>query len=161
MRLNDLYPFPEERKTRKRVGRGSGSGLGCTSGKGNKGQNARAGGGVRPGFEGGQMPIQRRLPKRGFKNYPFKVTFDVVNLDRLQAAFEGKTDISLEDIYDRGLCSYGSPVKILGVGDVKSAFKVEAHKFSRSAVEKIRAAGGDVTELCQDFCACGACEGKE
>lgn len=69
MRLNDLYPFVEERKTRRRVGRGSGSGLGGTSGKGHKGQNARAGGGVRPGFEGGQMPLQRRLPKRGFKNF--------------------------------------------------------------------------------------------
>ena len=72
MQLHSLYPFPEERKTRKRVGRGSGSGLGCTAGKGNKGQNARAGGGVPAGFEGGQMPLQRRLPKRGFKNAPFR-----------------------------------------------------------------------------------------
>ena len=87
MRLNDLYPFPEERKGRKRVGRGAGSGLGGTSGKGHKGQNARSGGGVRPGFEGGQMPLQRRLPKRGFKNYLFKVTYEVINLDRLLAAF--------------------------------------------------------------------------
>ena len=84
MQLHNLFPFPEERKTRRRVGRGSGSGLGCTAGKGNKGQNARAGGGVRPGFEGGQMPLQRRLPKHGFKNFPFKVTYDVINLDRLQ-----------------------------------------------------------------------------
>ena len=94
MRLNDLYPFPEERKSRKRVGRGAGSGLGGTSGKGHKGQNARAGGGVRPGFEGGQMPLQRRLPKRGFKNYLFKVTFEVVNLDRLQAAFGDQKEIT-------------------------------------------------------------------
>ena len=71
MHLHTLYPFPEERKTRRRVGRGSASGLGCTAGKGHKGQNARAGGGVRPGFEGGQMPLARRLPKHGFKNYPF------------------------------------------------------------------------------------------
>ena len=80
MNLNELYPFAEDRKSRKRVGRGSGSGLGCTSGKGNKGQNARAGGGVRPGFEGGQMPLQRRLPKRGFKNYLFKVEYEVINI---------------------------------------------------------------------------------
>lgn len=146
MRLHDLYPFPEERKTRKRVGRGSGSGLGCTSGKGNKGQNARAGGGVRPGFEGGQMPLQRRLPKRGFKNM-FAVKYEVINLARLLAAFEGKTEISLDDIYDRGLCSLGSAVKILGEGEVTTAIKVEAHKFSASAVEKIRNAGGEAKAL--------------
>ena len=144
MRLNDLYPFVEERKTRRRVGRGSGSGLGGTSGKGHKGQNARAGGGVRPGFEGGQMPLQRRLPKRGFKNFLIKVSFEVINLDRLQAAFEGKNDISLDDIYERGLCRFGAPVKILGEGEVTSALKVEAHRFSRSAAEKIRSAGGEV-----------------
>lgn len=159
MRLNDLYPFAEERKTRRRVGRGSGSGLGGTSGKGHKGQNARAGGGVRPGFEGGQMPLQRRLPKRGFKNYLFKITFEVINLDRLQAAFEGKSEISLDDIYEHGLCRFGAPVKILGGGEVTSALKVEAHRFSRSAAEKIRAAGGEVKELCADVqCDCAACE---
>lgn len=147
MNLNELYPFQEDRKTRKRVGRGSGSGLGCTSGKGNKGQNARAGGGVRPGFEGGQMPLQRRLPKRGFKNYPFKVEYAVINLDRLVASFAGKTEISLEDIYDRGLCVFGAPVKILGEGELSIAIKVEAHKFSQSAVDKIRAAGGEAREL--------------
>lgn len=147
MNLNELYPFAEERKTRKRVGRGSGSGLGCTSGKGNKGQNARAGGGVRPGFEGGQMPLQRRLPKRGFKNYPFKVEYAVINLDRLVASFEGKTEISLEDIYNRGLCAFGAPVKILGTGDISVALKVEAHKFSQSALDKIAAAGGAATVL--------------
>ena len=159
MRLNDLYPFVEERKTRRRVGRGSGSGLGGTSGKGHKGQNARAGGGVRPGFEGGQMPLQRRLPKRGFKNFLFKVSFEVINLDRLQAAFEGKNDISLDDIYERGLCRFGAPVKVLGEGEVTSALKVEAHRFSRSAAEKIRSAGGEVKELCADVsCDCAVCE---
>lgn len=147
MNLHEIYPFPEERKGRKRVGRGSGSGLGCTAGKGNKGQNARAGGGVRPGFEGGQMPLQRRLPKRGFKNYLFKVTYSVINLARLQEAFEGKTEISLEDIYARGLAAYGAPVKVLGEGEVSAALKVEAHKFSRSAVEKLQAAGGEAREL--------------
>lgn len=147
MNLHDLFPFPEERKNRKRIGRGSGSGWGCTAGKGNKGQNARAGGGVRPGFEGGQMPLQRRLPKHGFSNYPFKLTYAVINLDRLQAAFEGQTDISLDAIYESGLCKYGEPVKILGEGTVTGALKVEAHKFSQSALEKIQKAGGEVIEL--------------
>ncbi len=147
MQLHDLYPFPEERKTRRRVGRGSGSGLGCTSGKGHKGQNSRAGGGVRPGFEGGQMPLQRRLPKHGFKNYPFKVTYEVINLDRLLEAFEGKDSISLEDMYSRGVASYGKPIKVLSRGDVARAVKVEAHKFSAKAAEKIRSAGGEATEL--------------
>ena len=99
MQLHNLFPFPEERKTRRRVGRGAGSGLGCTAGKGHKGQNARAGGGVRPGFEGGQMPLQRRLPKHGFKNYLFKVTYAVINLDSLIAAFGEQTSITLDDIY--------------------------------------------------------------
>lgn len=147
MQLHELYPFAEERKTRKRVGRGAGSGLGCTSGKGNKGQNARAGGGVPAGFEGGQMPLQRRLPKRGFKNYPFKVTYEVINLTRLQESFEGKTTISLEDIYSRQLAKFGAPVKILGDGDLTVALTVEAHKFSASAIEKIRKAGGEAKAL--------------
>ena len=115
MQLHNLFPFPEERKTRRRVGRGGGSGLGGTSGKGHKGQNARAGGGVRPGFEGGQMPLQRRLPKHGFKNAPFKVTYDVINLDVLTQAFEGKGSITLDDIYARGLARLGAPVKILEI----------------------------------------------
>lgn len=147
MQLHELYPFPEERKTRKRVGRGSGSGLGCTAGKGNKGQNARAGGGVRPGFEGGQMPLQRRLPKFGFKNTIFKVSYAVINLDRLQEAFEGKSAISLDDIYDRGLAKRGVPVKVLSRGNVKGVLTVEAHRFSAGAAEKIRQAGGTVNAL--------------
>lgn len=147
MQLHNLFPFPEERKTRRRVGRGSGSGLGCTAGKGHKGQNARVGGGVAPGFEGGQMPLQRRLPKHGFKNAPFKVTYNVINLDRLLEAFEGKKDITLDDIYARGLARMGSPVKILSRGEVTGAFKVEAHKFSQGAADKIRNAGGEVSEL--------------
>lgn len=147
MQLHNLFPFPEERKTRRRVGRGSGSGLGCTAGKGHKGQNARAGGGVAPGFEGGQMPLQRRLPKHGFKNALFKVTYSVVNLENLLSAFEGKTTITLDDIYARGLARMGSPVKVLSRGEVKTALSVEAHKFSQAAAQKIRQAGGTVTEL--------------
>ena len=147
MQLHSLYPFPEERKTRKRVGRGSGSGLGCTAGKGNKGQNARAGGGVPAGFEGGQMPLQRRLPKRGFKNVPFRNRYSVVNLADLVSHFEGQSSISLEDIYARGLAANGSPVKVLGDGDLKAPLTVEAHKFSASAREKLQNAGGEAKAL--------------
>ena len=147
MQLHDLYPFPEERKQRRRVGRGQGSGLGGTSGKGHKGQNARSGGGVRPGFEGGQMPLQRRLPKHGFKNALFKITYDVINLDSLQEAFPGKTKISLDDIYARRLAHHSQLVKILSRGDVTIPLEVEAHRFSRAAVQKIVASGGKATEL--------------
>ncbi len=152
MQLHDLYPFPEERKQRRRVGRGQGSGLGGTSGRGHKGQNARSGGGVRPGFEGGQMPLQRRLPKHGFKNAPFRVRYDVVNLDALTTAFAGKTDISLEDIYARGLARAGALVKVLSRGDMAAPRNIEAHRFSRAAAEKIRAAGGKVSELLAEVC---------
>ncbi|QJT07668.1 50S ribosomal protein L15 [Oceanidesulfovibrio marinus] len=146
MKLNDLYPFPEERKNRKRVGRGSASGWGCTSGKGNKGQNSRAGGGVRPGFEGGQMPLNRRLPKRGFKN-PFRTEYAPVNLDDLIQAFEGQSAITVEDIYAKGLCKKDMPVKVLGRGEVSAAVTVEAHRFSASAAEKIAKAGGSAKSL--------------
>lgn len=146
MRLHELYPFFEERKTRRRVGRGSGSGLGKTAGKGNKGQNARAGGGVRPGFEGGQMPLQRRLPKHGFKN-PFRIVYDVVNVGRLAEVFPEKTQITLDDIYGRGLARTGWPVKVLGEGELTRAMTVEAHRFSASAAEKIQKAGGEAKAL--------------
>jgi large subunit ribosomal protein L15 len=142
MELHGLSPFPGERKPRKRVGRGSGSGWGCTSGKGNKGQNARSGGGVRPGFEGGQMPLQRRLPKRGFKNYLFRNRYSEVNLAALTAHFGGVREIRLEDIYARGLAANGSPVKVLGVGDLSGPLDIEAHAFSATALKKIAAAGG-------------------
>ncbi len=147
MKLHELYPFPEERKNRKRVGRGQGSGWGCTSGKGNKGQNSRSGGGVKPGFEGGQMPLARRLPKRGFKNYKFKVTYAPINLDRLAEAFAGQTDVTLDDIYARGLARKGALVKILGRGEVSAAMNVEAHRFSAEAADKIAKAGGQVKSL--------------
>lgn len=147
MQLHDLFPFPEERKARRRVGRGPASGLGGTSGRGHKGQNARAGGGVRPGFEGGQMPLQRRLPKHGFKNALFKITYDVINLDSLQEAFPGKTQISLDDIYSRRLAHHSQLVKILSRGEVNGPLEVEAHRFSREAAKKITAAGGKIIEL--------------
>lgn len=147
MQLHDLYPFPGERKTRKRVGRGSGSGLGGTAGKGHKGQNARSGGGVPAGFEGGQMPLQRRLPKRGFKNALFRNRYEVINLSAIVAHFEGQNEISLEDLYARGLAKNGFPVKVLGDGDISVALSVEAHKFSASAVEKLQKAGGSAKAL--------------
>jgi large subunit ribosomal protein L15 len=146
MRLHELFPFPEERKNRKRVGRGGGSGSGTTSGKGTKGQLSRSGGKSHPWFEGGQMPIARRLPKRGFKN-PFRVEYTIVNLSKLVAHFEGKQDISIEDMYERGLAKRGAAIKILSDGELSSALTVEAHRFSKSAAEKIEAAGGTAKAL--------------
>lgn len=147
MKLHELYPFPEERVNRKRIGRGRATGQGCTAGKGNKGQNARAGVSERPWFEGGQMPLARRLPKRGFKNFQFRVVYQPINLDRLLTAFEGKDSINLDDIYARGLAQTGALVKILSQGDVSSAVTVEAHRFSAKATEKIVAAGGKAIAL--------------
>ncbi|MDK2955093.1 MAG: large subunit ribosomal protein [Desulfovibrionales bacterium] len=146
MRLHELFPFPEERKNRKRVGRGGGSGSGTTAGKGTKGQLSRSGGKSHPWFEGGQMPIARRLPKRGFKNI-FREEYATVNLGKLVGHFEGKQDISVEDIYERGLARRGAPVKILSDGELSAAITVEAHKFSKAAVEKIQAAGGTAKAL--------------
>jgi large subunit ribosomal protein L15 len=146
MLLHELYPFPEERKDRKRIGRGRATGQGCTAGKGNKGQNARAGTGTKAWFEGGQMPLARRLPKRGFKN-PFKVTYAPVNLDRLLEAFPETVEITLDAIYERGLVDRGALVKILGDGELAKALTVEAHKFSATALEKISKAGGTAKAL--------------
>lgn len=146
MQLHELYPFPEERQTRKRLGRGRGSGLGKTSGKGHKGQRSRSGGGVKAGFEGGQMPLQRRLPKRGFKNFN-RVEYAVLNLDILATAFEGQAEVNLEDIYAKGLCSRNLPVKVLGRGEIAASMTIEAHRFSVTAKEKIEKAGGSAKAL--------------
>ena len=149
MKLHELTAVPGSTKEAKRIGRGHGSGQGKTAGKGHKGQKARAGRGFRPGFEGGQMPLQRRLPKRGFKNYLFKVTYEVINLDRLLAAFPDQKEITLEDIYSRGLVK-SALVKILGEGEVTRPVSIEAFRFSQSAKDKILAAGGEVKELLAD-----------
>lgn len=146
MKLHELYPFPEESKDRKRIGRGRATGQGCTAGKGNKGQNARAGTGTKAWFEGGQMPLARRLPKRGFKN-PFKVSYSPVNLDRLVEAFPSTAEITLDAIYERGLVARGTLVKILGNGELSKALTIEAHKFSASALDKIAKAGGTAKAL--------------
>ena len=146
MNLHELYPYPEERAKVKRLGRGTASGQGGTSGKGHKGQNARSGGKVRSGFEGGQMPLYRRLPKRGFKN-PFRVTYQTLNLSTIYAVFADKAEVLIEDLYLSGLVGRDMPIKVLGDGEAAKALKITAHKFSKQAVEKITAAGGEAISI--------------
>ena len=141
MDLSNLSPAPGSRKSRKRLGRGPGSGLGKTSGRGHKGKGARSGGNTAPGFEGGQMPLQRRLPKRGFHN-PFRRAFAVVNLGRLEAAFESGAVVDAAALAAHGLVRAGLPVKVLGTGELSKALTVKAHAFSESAKTRIAAAGG-------------------
>lgn len=141
MNLNELQPAEGSKFAPKRVGRGIGSGTGKTSGKGHKGQNARSGGGVRPGFEGGQMPLYRRLPKRGFKNIFAKqyVTINVEALDKL----EDGTEVTAQVLKENGIISKTlDGVKILGRGEVTKKFNVKVAKLSSSAKEKIEKAGG-------------------
>ena len=146
MKLHDLTPAPGAKTAPKRLGRGVGSGLGKTSGKGHKGQWARSGGGVRPGFEGGQMPLFRRLPKRGFTNH-FAVNYAEVNLDKLNA-FEDGTVVTPELLLESGVLSkLQDGVKILGCGEITKKLTVKANKFSASAKEKITAAGGSIEEF--------------
>ncbi len=141
MDLSNLKPAPGSTKNRKRIGRGPGSGTGKTSGKGHKGQNARSGGGVKPGFEGGQMPLQRRVPKRGFTSLNKKV-YNLVNLRDLDN-FEAGTVIDVEQYGKAGLVSsMKDGIKILADGELTKALTVQAHKFSKSAIAKIEAAGG-------------------
>jgi len=141
MDLSCLKPAIGSTKSRKRIGRGAGSGLGKTSGKGHKGQKARSGGSVKPGFEGGQMPLQRRLPKRGFRPLDKKV-FAVVNLRDLDL-FEAGSVVDLEAYGLAGLVrDMRDGIKVLGDGELSKALTVKAHKFSKSALEKIEKAGG-------------------
>ncbi|MDQ0215729.1 large subunit ribosomal protein L15 [Oikeobacillus pervagus] len=141
MKLHELKPATGSRKERNRVGRGPGSGNGKTSGKGHKGQNARSGGGVRLGFEGGQTPLFRRLPKRGFTNINRK-EYAVVNLDSLNR-FEDGTEVTPELLLETGVVSREkSGIKILGNGKIEKKLSVKAHKFSATAKEAIEAAGG-------------------
>lgn len=141
MKLNELQPAEGSKFTRKRVGRGIGSGTGKTSGKGHKGQNARSGGGVRPGFEGGQMPLYRRLPKRGFNNIFAKqyVTINVSDLER----FDNGTEVTAELLKETGVVSKTlDGIKVLGRGELTKNLNVKVAKFSASAAEKIEKAGG-------------------
>ncbi len=142
MKLDELRPALGSRTSRKRLGRGIGSGLGKTSGRGHKGQWARSGGGVRPGFEGGQTPLFRRLPKRGFSNYPFRKEWSIVNLAQLDTLAPG-TEVTPDLLSELGIVKQVKDgVKILGNGDLSVALNVKAHAFSGSAKEKIVAAGG-------------------
>jgi len=147
MRINELSPAENSKKSVKRLGRGIGSGLGKTSGKGHKGQNARSGGGVRPGFEGGQMPLTRRLPQRGFNNQ-FKKVFSVVNVEDLNA-LEDNTVVTQEVLKEKNIISKIEPygLKVLGNGSLTKALQVKAAKFSKSAIEKIEKAGGSIEVL--------------
>lgn len=142
MRLNDLGPTPGSVKSRKRVGRGAGSGRGCTAGKGNKGQKARSGAHIKPGFEGGQTPLYRRLPqKKGFKSVN-RIEYTVVNLTELEG-FDAGTEITAEVLASNGIIgSLKDGLKILGNGELTKALTVKADKFSKTAEEKIKAAGG-------------------
>ncbi|ABS72583.1 MULTISPECIES: 50S ribosomal protein L15 [Bacillus] len=141
MKLHELKPSEGSRKVRNRVGRGIGSGNGKTAGKGHKGQNARSGGGVRPGFEGGQMPLFQRLPKRGFTNINRK-DYAIVNVDKLNGFAEG-TEVTPELLLETGVISkLNAGVKILGNGKLEKKLTVKANKFSASAKEAVEAAGG-------------------
>ena len=145
MKLNSISPPPGSTKTRKRVGRGHGSGLGKSAGRGDKGAGQRSGFKRRAWFEGGQMPLARRLPMRGFKNI-FKKEFQIVNIDSIEAL--GLEEVNAQTLMDNGLIrSALKPVKILGNGDLKSKINLTATVFSKSAKEKIEKAGGTATEL--------------
>jgi large subunit ribosomal protein L15 len=142
MKLHELKPAEGSKFNRKRVGRGIGSGMGKTSTRGHKGQNARSGGGVRPGFEGGQNPLYRRLPKRGFNNDRFATEYAIVNLKQLNG-FAAGTEVTPELLLSRGILKNPKDgIKILGNGELNVQLTVKAHKFSQSAVQKIEAAGG-------------------
>lgn len=144
MNLNELKPVEGARHYKKRVGRGVGSGMGKTSTRGHKGQNARSGGGVRPGYEGGQTPLFKRLPKRGFTNISRK-EYAVVNLEDIERCFESGAVVDVEALKAAGLVKKEyEGVKILGKGELSKAFTVKAAKFSKSATEKITAAGGTI-----------------
>ena len=141
MKLHELAPAPGSVKEGYRKGRGPGSGNGKTAGKGHKGQNARSGGGVRPGFEGGQLPLYRKLPKRGFKNH-FAVEYAIVNVEALNVFEDGET-VNLEKLMAAGIISKPlDGLKVLGNGEITKKLTVEASVFSASAKEKIEAAGG-------------------
>jgi large subunit ribosomal protein L15 len=141
MDLSNLRPPKGAKHSKKRVGRGQGSGQGKTAGRGHKGAKSRAGFKHKRGFEGGQMPLHRRVPKRGFHN-PFREEFQVVNLDTLGERFDAGTDVTPELLRERGLIGRNGQVKVLARGEISKALTVRAHKFSGKAAEKIAAAGG-------------------
>ncbi|MHB1018467.1 MAG: 50S ribosomal protein L15 [Coriobacteriia bacterium] len=145
MQLHDLSPAPGSRKNRKRVGRGNGSGHGSTAGRGDKGQNSRAGGGKGPGFEGGQNPLHMRMPKLGgFKNRN-RVEYAVINVSRLEELYNAGETVDVDSLFDKGVIkSKTTPVKVLGDGEITKALTVKIDKVSGSARTKVEAAGGTV-----------------
>ena len=141
MKLHNLKPSPGSKKKRKRVGRGSGSGQGTTAGRGMNGQNSRSGGGTKPGFEGGQMPLYRRIPKRGFTNI-FQKEYAIVNLETLNQ-FDDNEEVTVELLLENNIIKKElDGIKILGNGEINKKLTVKAHKFSKAAKEKIEAVGG-------------------
>ena len=145
MQLNQLKPGRGANKDRKRRGRGTGSGQGTTGGRGNKGQNARKSGQVRQGFEGGQMPLIRRIPKRGFNNARFATVYEIVNLAEIEARFEAGETVNAETLKARRLVHCNEDgIKILGDGELSKKLTFEVDKVSKSAEEKIKKAGGDI-----------------
>ena len=144
MKLHELSPATGSTKERKRIGRGAGSGQGKTAGKGHKGQKARAGRGMRPGFEGGQMPLQRRVPKRGFNNI-FRTEMAIVNVAALEANYEAGAVVTIDSLIEKGLVKKVlDGVKVLGYGEITKALTVQANAISESAKQKIEAAGGKI-----------------
>ena len=142
MKLHELSPAEGSKKSVKRIGRGAGSGQGKTAGKGHKGQKARAGRGMRPGFEGGQMPLQRRIPKRGFNNI-FAKKIAAVNVSSLDKAFEDGATVTVDALIEKGLIKKAlDGVKVLGNGEISKKLTVQVNSFSDSAKQKIEAAGG-------------------
>ncbi len=147
MKLHDLSPTPGSRHRRRRVGRGESSGLGKTSGKGHKGQQSRSGASIRPGFEGGQMPLARRLPKKGFNNAQFKTKFAIVNVKDLEVKFSEGDTVNEESLRACGLVQgIYDAIKVLGNGDIAKKLTVDVDKVSATAKEKIEKAGGSVAE---------------
>ena len=144
MNLNELKPEKGSRQNKKRVGRGPGSGRGLRCGRGNKGQNSRSGGGVRVGFEGGQMPLTRRLPKRGFRNAPFKKEYTIINVSELDRRFKEGTEVTVQILREMKLTKKDFMVKILGNGEINKSLQVKVNAFSESARQKIEAAGGKI-----------------
>ena len=144
MKLHELSPAAGSTKERKRIGRGAGSGQGKTAGKGHKGQKARAGRGMRPGFEGGQMPLQRRIPKRGF-NTIFRTEMAIVNVAALEANYDAGAVVTIDSLIEKGLVKKVlDGVKVLGYGELSKALTVQANAISESAKQKIEAAGGKI-----------------
>jgi large subunit ribosomal protein L15 len=150
MALNNLRPPRGAKHAKKRIGRGQGSGQGKTAGRGHKGAKSRSGFKFKRGFEGGQMPLHRRVPKRGFHN-PFRVEYEVVNLDTLGAKFEAGTVVTPELLSERGLIGRADrPIKVLARGEVGKALTVHAHKFSGKAAQKLMAAGGTAEAIAKN-----------